>query len=181
MENRTRYRLGEVEEKLSEMEFEDRCDEIVEIDDDMQLVVSGWYVFIPGLSLYLRAGVACVYDEEAGMYMPNFDVTVLYEEELDTEQWIYYEQDGFVWVYPGQNNSNFRLNWIADGEVDEATFFAQTGAALREAMGDSMVSDPGEAARSLDMRGVAMDAMIYAYTDVESGAIVEGAYLWEQR
>ena len=49
MENRTRYRLGEVEEKLSEMEFEDRCDEIVEIDDDMQLVVSGWYVFIPGL------------------------------------------------------------------------------------------------------------------------------------
>ena len=92
-----------------------------------------------------------------------------------------YEQDGFVWVYPGQNNSNFRLNWIADGEVDEAAFFAQTGAALREAMGDSMVSDPGEAARSLDMRGVAMDAMIYAYTDAESGAIVEGAYLWEQR
>ena len=72
-----------------------------------------------------------------------------------------YEQDGFVWVYPGQNNSNFRLNWIADGEVDEAAFFAQTGAALREAMGDSMVSDPGEAARSLDMRGVAMGAMIY--------------------
>ena len=92
-----------------------------------------------------------------------------------------YEQDGFVWVYPGQNNSNFRLNRIADGEVDEAAFFAQTGAALREAMGDSMVSDPGEAARSLDMRGVAMDAMIYAYTDAESGAIVEGAYLWEQR
>ena len=28
--------------------------------------------------------------------MPDFDVTVLYEEELDTEQWIYYEQDGFV-------------------------------------------------------------------------------------
>lgn len=47
MENRTRYRLGEVEEKLSEMEFEDRCDEIVEIDDDMQLVVSGWYVLSP--------------------------------------------------------------------------------------------------------------------------------------
>lgn len=65
--------------------------------------------------------------------------------------------------------------------MDEAAFFAQTGAALREAMGDSMVRDPGEAARSLDMRGVAMDAMIYAYTDAESGAIVEGAYLWEQR
>ena len=35
MENKTKYRLGEVDEKLSEMEFEDRCDEIVEIDDDM--------------------------------------------------------------------------------------------------------------------------------------------------
>lgn len=96
MENKTKYRLGKVEEKLSEMEFEDRCDAIVEIDDDMQLVVSGWYVFIPGLSLYLRAGVACVYDEEAGMYMPDFDVTVLYEEELAADRWIYYEQDGFT-------------------------------------------------------------------------------------
>ena len=92
-----------------------------------------------------------------------------------------YEQDGFVWVYPGENNSNFRINWIADGEVDEAAFFARTGAALREAMGDSMLSDPGEAASPLDMRGVAMDAMIYAYTDPQSGAIIEGAYLWEQR
>ena len=96
MKNKTKYRLGEVEEAVSEMEFEDRCDEIVEVDDDLQLLISGWYVFIPSMSLYLRAGVACVFDEEAGMYMPDFDVTVLYEEELDTEQWIYYEQDGFV-------------------------------------------------------------------------------------
>ena len=69
MKNKTKYRLGEVEEIVSEMEFEDRCDEIVEVDDDLQLLISGWYVFIPSLSLYLRAGVACVFDEEAGMYM----------------------------------------------------------------------------------------------------------------
>lgn len=81
MKNKTKYRLGEVEAIVSEMEFEDRCDEIVEVDDDMQLIISGWYVFIPSLSLYLRAGVACVFDEEAGMYMPDFDVTVLYEED----------------------------------------------------------------------------------------------------
>ena len=112
MENRTRYRLGEVEEKLSEMEFEDRCDEIVEIDDDMQLVVSGWYVFIPGLSLYLRAGVACVYDEEAGMYMPDFDVTVLYEE-LAADKWIYYEQDGFTVTLA--NWLNGRLPYLQKG------------------------------------------------------------------
>ena len=47
------------------------------------------------MSLYLRAGVACVYDEEAGMYMPDFDVTVLYENELADDMWLYFEQDGF--------------------------------------------------------------------------------------
>lgn len=96
MENRKKYRLGDIEEIVSEMEFEDRCDEIVEIDDDLQLVISGWYVVVPSLSLTLRAGVACAFDEEAGMFMPDFDVTVLYEDELTADKWIYYEQDGFT-------------------------------------------------------------------------------------
>ncbi|MFR3433840.1 MAG: hypothetical protein ACLTSW_11570 [Coprococcus sp.] len=96
MENRKKYRLGEIEEIISEMEFEDRCDEIVEIDDDLQLLISGWYVVVPSLSLTLRAGVACAFDEEAGMFMPDFDVTVLYEDELMADKWIYYEQDGFT-------------------------------------------------------------------------------------
>ena len=95
MENRKKYRLGDMEEIVSEMEFEDRCDEIVEIDDDLQLVISGWYVVVPSLSLTLRAGVACAFDEEAGMFMPDFDVAVLYEDELMADKWIYYEQDGF--------------------------------------------------------------------------------------
>ena len=96
MENSKKYRLGDIEEIISEMEFEDRCDEIVEIDDDLQLVISGWYVVVPSLSLTLRAGVACAFDEEAGMFMPDFDVTVLYEDELTADKWIYYEQDGFT-------------------------------------------------------------------------------------
>lgn len=96
MESRKKYRLGDIEEVISEMEFEDRCDEIVEIDDDLQLLISGWYVVIPSLSLSLRAGVACVLDEEAGMFMPDFDITVLYEDEFTADKWIYYEQDGFT-------------------------------------------------------------------------------------
>lgn len=96
MESRKKYRLGDMEEIISEMEFEDRCDEIVEIDDDLQLVISGWYVVVPSLSLTLRAGVACAFDEEAGMFMPDFDVTVLYEDELTADKWIYYEQHGFT-------------------------------------------------------------------------------------
>ena len=96
MESRKKYRLGDIEEIISEMEFEDRCDEIVEIDDDLQLVISGWYVVVPSLSLTLRAGVACAFDEEAGMFMPDFDVTVLYKDEIVADKWIYYEQDGFT-------------------------------------------------------------------------------------
>lgn len=95
MENRKKYRLGEIEEIISGMEFEDRCDEFVEADEDMLLLVSGWYVFIPSLLLCVRAGVACVYDEEAEMYLPDFDVTVLYEDEIADGKWIYFEQDGF--------------------------------------------------------------------------------------
>lgn len=41
MKNKKKYRLGEVKENVSEMEFEDRCDEIVEVDDDMQLLRNG--------------------------------------------------------------------------------------------------------------------------------------------
>ena len=41
MKNKIKYCLGEVEEIVSEMEFGDRCDEIVEVDDDMQLLISG--------------------------------------------------------------------------------------------------------------------------------------------
>ena len=52
MKNKTKYRLGEVEEIVSEMEFEDRCDEIVEVDDDMQLLISGWYVLSQSLLIF---------------------------------------------------------------------------------------------------------------------------------
>ena len=50
MENKRKYRLGEVEETVFEMEFEDRCEEIVGVDESLQLLISGWYVFIPSLS-----------------------------------------------------------------------------------------------------------------------------------
>ena len=42
-----RYRLCDVEEAISESEeLIDIADDIVEIDDDMQLVISGWSVYI---------------------------------------------------------------------------------------------------------------------------------------
>lgn len=107
-----KYRLGELEEKLSELEFEDRCDEYVEVDENLLLVVSDWYVEVPSLALTFRIGVACVYDDEAEMYMPDFDITVLYEGELEADKWIYYEQDGFVVTLANWLNSRLTLSDI---------------------------------------------------------------------
>ena len=61
------YRLYEVEEAIAEMDTLDVEDDIAETDEDMQLVISGWYVIIPELNLYLREGVVCIWDEEEEM------------------------------------------------------------------------------------------------------------------
>ena len=71
-----RYRLGEIEEAVSEMEeLIGLEDDIAEIDDDFQIVVSGWSVYVESLNLTLRQGIACVWDAEEGLFMPDFDVT----------------------------------------------------------------------------------------------------------
>ena len=90
------YRIYEVEEVISEMDLLEVKDDIAETDEDMQLVISGWYVAIPELNLNLREGVVCVWDEEEKIFMPDFAVTVIYEGDIEGKEWIYYEQDGFV-------------------------------------------------------------------------------------
>ena len=92
-----RYRLGEIEEAVAEMEeLIDIEDDIAEIDDDFQIVVSGWSVYVESLNLTLRQGIACVWDAEEGLFMPDFDVTIVYEGNIETQEWLYYEQDGMV-------------------------------------------------------------------------------------
>lgn len=92
-----RYRLCDVEEAVSEMEeLMDIADDIAEIDDDMQIVISGWSVYVESLNLTLRQGIACVWDEGERLFIPDFDVTVVYEGNIESQEWLYYEQDGFV-------------------------------------------------------------------------------------
>ena len=92
-----RYRLCDVEEAVSESEeLIDIADDIAEIDEDMQLVISGWAVYIESLNLTLRQGIACVWDEGERLFMPDFDVTVVYEGNIESQEWLYYEQDGMV-------------------------------------------------------------------------------------
>lgn len=89
------YRLGEVEEILAEMEqLAEVPDDIMESGEDYQIVISGWRVYIPELGLDLHEGIFCNYDKEEGGYLPDFAVTVVKEEGQD--EWLYYEQDGFL-------------------------------------------------------------------------------------
>ncbi len=69
-------------------------DDIMESDEDYQIVISGWQVHIPELGLNLHEGIYCNYDEDEGGYLPDFAVTVVKEEGQD--EWLYYEQDGFL-------------------------------------------------------------------------------------
>ena len=69
-----RYRLSEIEEAVSEMEeLIGLEDDIAEIDDDFQIVVSDWSVYVESMNLTLRQGIACVWDAEEGLFMPDFD------------------------------------------------------------------------------------------------------------
>lgn len=89
------YRLGEVEEILAEMEqLAEVPDDIMESDEYYQIVISGWQVHIPELGLNLHESIYCNYDEEEGGYLPDFAITVVKEEGQD--EWLYFEQDGFL-------------------------------------------------------------------------------------
>ena len=49
------------------------------------------YVNIPELNLNLREGVVCIWDDEEKLFMPDFAVTVIYEGDIESKDWIYYE------------------------------------------------------------------------------------------
>lgn len=112
MEREKTYHLGEIEEILSEMDFSEADDDIAEIDEDFMIQVSGWYLLIPSLGITVRSGIACVFDEEEKMFMPDFDVTVLYEGEVDSGSWLYYEQDGIVITLANWLNGRLQIEAI---------------------------------------------------------------------
>lgn len=87
-------RLQDLEYVLEEMDLSEIADDVVELDEGYQLVLSGWYVLIPELHLRLHEGVVGYWDEDMKDYMPDFCVTVIYPEELGETEYLYYEQDG---------------------------------------------------------------------------------------
>lgn len=57
---------------------------IVKMDDDSQTIVSGWSVYIESLNLTLRQEIVCVWDENENMFMPDRDLTIVYEGKTET-------------------------------------------------------------------------------------------------
>lgn len=106
------YRIYEVEEVISEMDLSEVDNDIAETDEDMQLVISGWYVHIPELNLNLREGVVCIWDEEEKLFIPDFAVTVICEGDIEVKDWIYYEQDGFVVTLANRLNGRLPVEQI---------------------------------------------------------------------
>lgn len=91
-----KYRLSEIESCINKMDLSDIADDVAELDNEHQIVISGWYVFIPDMQIRLYSGILCIYDKAAGSYMPDCDVTVICEEGQDMQEIIIYEQDNML-------------------------------------------------------------------------------------
>lgn len=109
------YRLGEVEEIVLKMELSEVDDDVALTEDDMEIVISGWYVYIPGLNLRLHEGIVGVWDDKIKGYMPDFSATVLFEGQGKNTEYLYLEQGGFVSTI--FNWLNGRLSVLEVGEL----------------------------------------------------------------
>lgn len=101
-------RLADLEKMLEKLELSEVPDDIVELEEGYQLVVSGWYVNIPKLKIRLHEGIVGYWDEEVKEYLPDFSVTVIYPADLGETEYIYYEQDGIFTTM---------INWL-HGQMD---------------------------------------------------------------
>lgn len=90
-----RYRLCDVEEAAEKMGLMDAVDDLVETEEGLQLVISGWHVRVESLGLDLRQGIVCIWDEAAGMFLPESDVTVILEGDPKKQGRLWYVQEGF--------------------------------------------------------------------------------------
>ena len=109
-------RLHEAEEIVSEMDLCHVPDDIVESDEDYQIVISGWWVYLPELGICLREGVLCNYDEEEKAYLPDFSITVIMDADTKMQEggWICYERDGFEITLANYYGGKFSMAAVSE-------------------------------------------------------------------
>ncbi len=89
--------LSEAEELLgSYMDDTESFEDVIELDSDAEIVLDKKYVYVETFNVCLRHGVLCVWDEEAGIFMPDEDVTVIYEGAGIVPEYISYESEGMT-------------------------------------------------------------------------------------
>lgn len=91
-----RCRVKDAEKLLIEMDLDDVSDDVAELEDELQIVISGYYLLIPELKIQVHKGLVCVFDHEADMYMPDEAVTVIIEVTGQEAEQICYKQDGII-------------------------------------------------------------------------------------
>lgn len=72
-------RLIDVSKQAESFMNDDSAVDILQTDDGIELLVSGWYALLEGYEVILRAGIVCMWDDEAKMYMPDEYVTIVSE------------------------------------------------------------------------------------------------------
>lgn len=96
MTKQTNYKLKDIEEIISEMDTVDNAYVNITINDTMQLIVDTLCVNIPELNIDLREAEIYIWDNDTHEYELDFNITVLYKANSPIDEWLYYEQDGFV-------------------------------------------------------------------------------------
>lgn len=93
---RKKCRVKDAERQLIEMDLDDVSDDVAEIDDGIQIVISGYYLLIPELNIQIHKGILCVFEQELNMYMPDETVTLIIEVNGQEAEHICYKQDGII-------------------------------------------------------------------------------------
>lgn len=97
-------RFEDAEEIIEQMDMSEIADDIAITEDNIQIVISGYYVYLESSGIKLHKGIICYFDEEEQMFMPDEAVTVIYREDSDRNRYICYEaenMEGALYDYLG--------------------------------------------------------------------------------
>lgn len=84
------------------MDMSEIADDIAITEDNIQIVISGYYVYLESVGIKLHKGIICYFDDEENMFMPDETVTVICREDSDRNRYICYEaenMEGMLYDY----------------------------------------------------------------------------------
>lgn len=83
-------RLKEVEDLVEKLDRSDVNEDLIEIYENRMIWMKGFEIVIAEISINIRKGNICKWDEEAQMYLPDETITILYQGSLEENKPIHY-------------------------------------------------------------------------------------------